>query len=133
MVKRSLPAGQAIPDSDTVARFCEPQTTLDSSGRVTGAAFLPRPVDQGRVSVEWCQCVPVPTGTTQLDAVRRSLSERVREYTNAGKIALLNVGVVHLPTRRGPCHAAITGVEGLLALPLAEMLSELANENAVQA
>jgi hypothetical protein len=84
--------------------------------------------------------------TTQLDAVRRRLAERVIGYTNAGKIGLLNVGavrqivedtqrldVVHWPTRPDPCHAAITGVDGLLALPLAEILAELANANAVQA
>ena len=146
MPKRRPIPPRVIPDDNSVARFCSAATVLDSTGHVTGAAFFPRPQDEGRISVEWVECVSAPPLTVQLDAIRASLSKRVVGYRASGKIALLRTGdvrnvvhenqrldVVHRPTHSSRCHAGIIGLDGLLVLPLAEMLSDLANTNTVSA
>jgi hypothetical protein len=119
---------------------------MDASGRVSGAGFLPRKQDQGRVSVQWVECGDMAPLEKQIDSVRTRLSKRVQGYSTDGRIAILSVRVVrsieeqnqtldvlHWPTKSNHCHSVITGVEGLLALPLAEMLAELANGNTVAA
>lgn len=78
--------------------------------------------------------------------MRERLAARVAAYKTSGKIALLHVAsvrqivldgqridVVHVPSRASECHSAITGLTGLLALPPAEMLADLANKNPIPA
>jgi hypothetical protein len=141
---RSPATRRAIPDADSVARFCAP-VNLDS-GRPTGAAFQTRPRDQGRLSCAWVECVAGTSTADQQLAVRENLSARVAGYDTAGRIAVLHAGavraliiemqrldVLHAPTGRNECHAVITGVEGLLELTFAELLADLAAANTIEA
>jgi hypothetical protein len=142
MAKQPVAQVRTIPEDNSVVRFCSGETGVDASGRVTGAAFLPREIDHGRVSVEWAECASGPAAAIDLEAVRQRLSARVAGYSNDGRLALLNVGAVrqividdqyldavHQPTRRSDCHSTIGPLTGLLALPFAELLADLANEN----
>lgn len=142
---RPRPLPRAIPNTDSVARYCAP-VNLDREGRPTGAAFQTRPQDEGRLSCTWVECLSGPPAAARARAVRANLSSRVVGYDANGKIGLLNVSdvralivdtqqldVSHRPTNKNACHAAITGVAGLLELAFAELLADLAAANTIPA
>ena len=139
------PIVRQIPDTDSIARYCG-AATLDSAGRPTGAAFQARSQDAGRLSCDWVDCLAGPPASEQAEAVRASLRSRVAGYDANGKVGLLNVGrvraltmetqqldVIHVPTRRNTCHAAIAGVAGLLELTFAELLADVAAASTIPA
>ena len=113
-----------------------------STGRLSSANFKPRPNDRGMTSVTHVECFGGPTYEDNAISTIEMLSNRVANYQDAGKIAIIRVAnierlsttnhivaVLEKPTRPNPCHAVIVGLEDLLAC---EHMATIANQSDVR-
>lgn len=82
--------GQAIPDSDHVARYCKPVTV--ENGEILATAFMVRSSDE-YLSVNWLEELKRPDRTSEIRDLQE-LYGRKLQVRAAARIAILNVGIV---------------------------------------
>lgn len=80
--------GQAIPDSDHVARYCKASTI--ENGEVQPTAFMLR-VGEEYLSVNWLEILTCPDRNSEIIALRGLYSSKLTVGPTA-RIAILNVG-----------------------------------------
>lgn len=82
--------GQAIPDSDHVARYCRPSTVPD--GEIQATAFMLREGEE-YLSVNWLEALGHSDRTSEIRELQ-DLYARKLHVGAAARIAILNVGSV---------------------------------------
>ena len=132
--------GDPIPDPDHVSRHCS-RTRIAPGGRITGAAFLPRPDEC--LSLNWLEHGGLSDRDSQIQQIRAALSKR-RNLGAQDKFAVINVGQVrshvlnattdrrnlrflHEPIAEDFSHSEVCGFradEPLIADLIAEMVLE---------
>lgn len=132
--------GPVRPDC-TVARYCNPVWL--ANGRITSAAFQPRPVDMNRLSTSCIECQPDSDFAGQLKSTIRCMKECLRSIDPKGVFSLLSVRAINeinvagqaIQVRKDPskcnkCHAVIlTKPAREKILDAATDLSDLANRS----
>jgi hypothetical protein len=88
--------GQAIPDSDHVARYCKASTIED--GEVLPTAFMMREADE-YLSVNWLENLGRSDRASQMRDLQELYARKLRVRANA-RIAILNVGTVRSKVER---------------------------------
>jgi hypothetical protein len=133
--------GQAIPDSDHVARYCKASTV--ENGEISAAAFMVRKTEE-YLSVNWLEEINRSDRTTQISELQSLYATKLRVRA-AARIAVLNVGglrakvqrespdnrllrVLHEPESGDPSHA------GIYDIPydddiIAELIAQVVLEN----
>lgn len=82
--------GQIIPDSDHVARYCNPATVENSE--ILATAFMVRSSDE-HLSVNWLEELKRPDRASQICDLQELYARKLRVRA-AARIAILNVGAV---------------------------------------
>jgi len=112
--------GQVIPDSDHVARYCNPATV--ENGEILATAFMVRSSDE-HLSVNWLEELNRPDRASQIRDLQELYARKLRVRA-AARIAILNVGpvrakveqetpnrrllrVLHDPEADDPSHSGI--------------------------
>jgi len=115
--------GQAVPDSDHVARYCGARTV--DNGEISAAAFMLRDTEE-YLSVNWLEELKRLDTPSQIHELQELYSKKLKVGATA-KIAILNVGafrskvtretsdgrllhVLHEPEIGDPSHAGIYGI-----------------------
>jgi hypothetical protein len=133
-----MPKGDSLPSEDHVTRMCGRGMDPDQM-IVTGAAFELRPIDKGKLSVDWVECPHVPPEKRNNSGSKERLKPACRESQIC---AMLNVGdirqirhndiplnVLEYPTTKNKCHCGIVGLEyGPDGWDTQNDLADLANE-----
>ena len=83
--------GDAVPDSDNIARFCKPSTALN--GIIEATAFMLRERDKGGLSVNWLEFLKCSDRDHEVKEVQRIYSETL-SVSKKARIAILNVGEI---------------------------------------
>jgi len=112
--------GQVIPDSDHVARYCNPATV--ENGEILATAFMVRSSDE-HLSVNWLEELKRLDRASQIRDLQELYARKLRVRA-AARIAILNVGavrakveqetpnrrllrVLHDPEANDPSHSGI--------------------------
>ena len=82
--------GQAVPDSDHVARYCKP-TTIDE-GEIQATAFMLREGEE-YLSVNWLEELKSPSRASQIRDLQELYTKKLKVGSTA-RIAILNVGTL---------------------------------------
>jgi len=115
--------GDAIPDSDHVARYCKPSTIED--GEIMATAFQIR-LGEESLSVNWLEYLECSNRSEEITMIRNAYSKKLKVTSNA-KIAVLNIGNTrekvmsgsddqrnlefkHDPSRQDPSHSGIYNI-----------------------
>ena len=80
-----------VPNSDHVLRYCS--KTKHKNGRISGAAFILRPQDDG-LSVNWLEFLNKDNRNDELNEIRKVYKEKRFIIKPSAKFAVLNVGEV---------------------------------------
>jgi hypothetical protein len=116
--------GEAIPDSDHVARYCK--GTSISNGEIQATAFMMRETDQ-YLSVNWMEVLNRSDRLSEICELQLLYSRKFNRVGATARIAVLNVGAVrakikietsgehllpitHEPETDDPSHAGIYGI-----------------------
>lgn len=115
-----------IPDTDHVSRLCSEKQITDK-GRVSGAAFQLRKLDQGLLSVNWNENLNLASRDLEIEALSK-IYTKVKSIPVVGRsISILNVGntknhvhknsedkrwleFLHNPSKDDKSHAGIKNV-----------------------
>jgi hypothetical protein len=131
--------GSALPEEHHVARGCGERGVHDDV--ILPAAFVVRPRDRGRLSVDWVECRHAPGRERSITGSRRRLEgyllraqwvavlpvAEVRNVVADGR----HLDAIEAPHRpRRPCHAAIVGWTGTrVDQQIRTQLAKLANRS----
>jgi hypothetical protein len=88
--------GQAIPDSDHVARYCKASTVED--GEVSAAAFMMRETEE-YLSVNWLEELKRSDRASQIRDLQQLYATKLK-VAAAARIAILNVGALRAKVER---------------------------------
>lgn len=88
--------GQAIPESDHVARYCRASTI--SNGEISATAFMLRATDE-YLSVNWLEELRRSDRASQIRDLQELYARKLRVGA-AARIAILNVGIVRTKVER---------------------------------
>lgn len=88
--------GEAIPDSDHVARYCRASTIED--GEILPTAFMLREAEE-YLSVNWLEALRRSDRASQMRDLQELYARKLRVGANA-RIAILNVGIVRSKVER---------------------------------
>lgn len=81
-----------LPDTDHVSRLCS-KKQITEDGRVSGAAFQVRPIDNGRLSVNWVEKLGLSSRPDEIKALSEIYAAKVKRYPITGSsISILNIG-----------------------------------------
>ncbi len=132
--------GQAVPDSNHVARYCRASSV--DSGEIQATAFMMRE-NEPYLSVNWLEELKRPDRKDEIRELQLLYSRKLRVCATA-RIAVLNVGAVrikvehesvdgrllsitHEPESDDPSHAGIYGIphdDEFVAELIAQVVSE---------
>jgi hypothetical protein len=126
--------GQAVPDSDHVARYCKASSVLD--GEIQATAFMIREREE-YLSVNWLEELKCPDRASEVRELQDLYLRKFNRVAAKSRIAILNVGLVRAkvssesPDRRllpvlhepmttpaDPSHAGIYNIPFVMKLSL---------------
>ena len=83
--------GDPIPDTDHIARLCQPQTVPD--GQIQATAFMLKLGHEG-LSVNWLEFLDCSSREHEIDEIRNVYSLKFNRIGLRATIAIINVGEV---------------------------------------
>ena len=83
--------GQAVPDSDHVARYCRPSTM--QNGEISPTAFMVRETEQ-YLSVNWLEQLKRSDRASQISGLQKLYLKKFNRVSASARIAILNVGTL---------------------------------------
>jgi len=89
--------GQAIPDSDRVARYCKASTVED--GEIQPAAFMIRETEE-YLSVNWLEALNCLDRVSEIRDLQKLYATKFNRVGASARIAILNVGAVRTKVER---------------------------------
>jgi hypothetical protein len=89
--------GQAVPDSDHVARYCKASTV--ENGEIQATAFMLREGEE-YLSVNWLEALSRSDRTSEIRELQDLYARKLNRVGAAARIAILNVGALRTKVER---------------------------------